>query len=613
MPAVSGLVGRLNNLTVARKLGLTFVVLGVGLAVIVAVGASGMSSMSSAHNDVVKVGEAKAQAALDARGAAADMHFSQTLYALGGTSQRSNYLQDRHTFQTSLNHLVTLSTDPSDKPLVAAIRSALARFDQGDAKLWSLVRGHRSAAALQLVQGSENDASDGLSAAFKKYQASAAADVASQTALFDATASSAKMTMILVGLAAVLLAAAAAFVLTRSIAGRTKKMLAAADGIANGDVDQHIDVTSTDEIGATAAAFTRMVDYLKSMVAAAGEIAQGNLSVAVTPRSEHDALGNAFSAMLGNLRELVGKVSDAAGTVGLASQQMTSTSEETGRATGEIAHAISDVAQGAERQVQLVEMTRRAADEVAAAVAESAQQAEQAAEVAAEARTTTEHGVAAAQQADEAMRSVRESSEGVSAAIRELAAKSEQIGAIVATITGIAEQTNLLALNAAIEAARAGDQGRGFAVVAEEVRKLAEESQNAAQEISGLIGAIQTETTKAVQVVEDGAQKTADGVSVVEQTREAFLSIGRAVDDMAGRVEQIAAGAEQISASATSMQENISEVASVAEHSSATTEEISASTEQTSASAQEISASAQELASNAQALSHLVAEFRIEA
>ena len=91
---------------------------------------------------------------------------------------------------------------------------------------------------------------------------------------------------------------------------------------------------------------------------------------------------------------------------------------------------------------------------------------------------------------------------GRPSAIRGLGDKSERIGGIVDTITGIAEQTNLLALNAAIEAARAGEQGRGFAVVAEEVRKLAEESQQAAGQIAGLIGEIQAETEHAVEVVD---------------------------------------------------------------------------------------------------------------
>jgi uncharacterized phage infection (PIP) family protein YhgE len=256
----------------------------------------------------------------------------------------------------------------------------------------------------------------------------------------------------------------------------------------------------------------------------------------------------------------------------------------------------------------MVETARRAAHEVAGACHESA---EQTAEVATHAREAAQQGVQAAEQAHEAMRSVRDSSQAAAQAIGELASKSEQIGAIVQTITAIAEQTNLLALNAAIEAARAGEQGRGFAVVAEEVRKLAEESQQAAHEISQLIGAIQSETSKTVGVVEDGAQRTQDGVAVVEETRAAFVSIGQAVDDMTARIEQIAAAAQQITASATGMQESISDVAAVAEQSSASTEEVSASTEQTSASAQQIAASAHELATNAEQLDRLVSRFQI--
>ncbi len=319
----------------------------------------------------------------------------------------------------------------------------------------------------------------------------------------------------------------------------------------------------------------------------------------------------AYNETAERLGETIGLVAQTAGDVGDSSIAMASTSEEAGRATGEIAHAVSDVAQGAERQVRMIEDARRSAEEVARAVQESAENARQTAGVAAEARQVAQEGVGAAERANAAMDSVRESSSAVSAAIDELAAKSGRIGAIVATITGIAEQTNLLALNAAIEAARAGEQGRGFAVVAEEVRKLAEESQSAALEISGLIGAIQSETERAVSVVQDGAERTREGAAVVDQTREAFLKIGDAVDDMTARIEQIAVVSGQIAAGAQSMQGHIGEAAAVAEQSSASSEEVSASTEQTAASTQEIAASAQTLSTNAEQLNRLVAGFTL--
>jgi methyl-accepting chemotaxis protein len=589
----------------AKVLGAFAVVVAVfAVALVIA-----LSSIGSVTNQVAE-GYTSSGAAAKASATAYNMHVSQIQNVVDGRKVLTMHRDDVAAFERDIATMERIANSDSDRQTLTALKASYAAWTRQDQAVDRLNAAGKHAAAVALVDGAANTASDALSTLLERH-------AVSEDHAADATASSAKASATAKVLTAAGIAVALAILLglalTRAVVKPVQQVLAAARGIARGDVNQQVDYRSGDELGQMVEEFGHMIAYLEGHVAIANKVAEGDLTVHVVPASDQDALGNALSAMVENLADLAGELSANAATLSGASQQMAASSEETGRAVGEIANAISDVASGAERQARSVESTRALADEMSAATTAGAARVAETAAAADQARALAVSGADAVREATEAMSSVREASDQATHAITELGTKSVEIGGIVATITGIAEQTNLLALNAAIEAARAGEQGRGFAVVAEEVRKLAEESQHAAESIATLVGEIQAETQRAVEVVEAGAARTTGGAATVEQARESFLAIGTAVEAVDASVAEINVAITQIGVSADRVQREMVEVATVAEQSSATTQQVSASTEETSASTEQISATAQHLAGTAAQLEQLVGRFTLAA
>ena len=336
----------------------------------------------------------------------------------------------------------------------------------------------------------------------------------------------------------------------------------------------------------------------------------------ITPRTftkndEFGALADSLANMRENVNKLLKDIHQSSETVASSSQELTASSDQSAQVTNNIAQSISDVAAMNEQQSDSVNTTFSAVKQISANIEEIASNANIASSNAEAASKEAGNGGDSIRTAISQMESIEKVVSESAAVVNELGENSKEIGMIVETITGIAEQTNLLALNAAIEAARAGDQGRGFAVVAEEVRKLAAESQEAAEKIANLIGTIQSQTENAVQAMNAGTSEVKKGSAIVKKSGIAFNHIIELNNGVAKQVKGIAQTTEEVAKASTNVTNAIQNVEQASKKVADQTQTVSAATEEQSASMEEIASASQNLAEIAQKLNEDINSFKV--
>ena len=343
-------------------------------------------------------------------------------------------------------------------------------------------------------------------------------------------------------------------------------------------------------------------------------IANNDLSQAVTVNAVGDfkILTDGIENTRMSLNNVVSMVHNSSRNVASTAEEMSASVEQMTSSSYQVADTVSEISRGAQSQASKTEEVSRAMVDMTMTVQEVATNSQRAAENAKDSNDLINNLGAIAKDLIGKMNSIKEATGESSGVIMELDGKSKQIGEIVNLITNIADQTNLLALNAAIEAARAGEHGRGFAVVADEVRKLAEDSGNAAKQISTLIGEIQEGTQNAVTSMQQGSEEVETGATALNEAASVIENVVSAGNQIANMVQDIAAAAQEQSASIEEVTSSIEEVSAISEESAAGTEEASAAVQEQSATMQELSRSAEDLSGLAGEMKVVVDKFILD-
>ncbi|MFH5778959.1 methyl-accepting chemotaxis protein [Heyndrickxia oleronia] len=356
-----------------------------------------------------------------------------------------------------------------------------------------------------------------------------------------------------------------------------------------------------------------MLKNLSGMSDIIKKIAAGDMTHRIDIRSK-DELGQVSSdlnGMLDNLNGLIRTVQVNASQVAASSEQLNVSTDQTAQAAQVVAGTVDSVTAGT---LQQIDSTKKAAETVVRmsnTFQEISSDSDEVAKRSEDAVQKAKLGEESVHSAMTQMETIKETVNNAATIIAKLGERSNEIGQIVDAISEISNQTNLLALNASIEAARAGEHGKGFSVVANEVKKLAEQSNQAAGQIGELIKEIQIDTDTAVNSINKGTHEVNKGSEVVQTTGETFNEITSIVSRVSQQMIAISSSIQQLSSETKQVVDIIQDVDAVAHSTQESFENVAAAAEEQTATLEEIASSSQELSSMAMELENAVSSFKI--
>ncbi|MCR2803899.1 methyl-accepting chemotaxis protein [Paenibacillus soyae] len=386
------------------------------------------------------------------------------------------------------------------------------------------------------------------------------------------TASSSNWTTVIISIIVFIVGSAIAILISRIITNPLRRLMTAAERVAAGDMQNHFQVQSKDEIG---------------------------------------KLGIAFGMMIGSLKTLIQQVIASSTLIENTSKHLRQSVNESTQSAQQVAESTDRMSQGITEIVQSVSDSQEGIHNIDADIKTVSTGMKEIQEIATEVHSQSDQGQELVDRTLRQMEEIKEAMLQSQKAAAALETRSSEIGEIIGIISEISTQTNLLALNASIEAARVGELGRGFAVVADEVKKLATQSAQAAQSVNELISSTQANSHLVKQSIEEGTKAVELGHTWINGTHQSFKQIYAGVSEFTTHTNLMFGSLEKVEHAFSGITGAMEQISGITQEQAAGTEEVAASAQQQSASMQEISAAIQQLTALSVDLNESVKSFKL--